>query len=56
MATVSSALARRRAALPQRPDRRAARDGEAAEAALREHISRAFETRLRIDSGELRTR
>jgi DNA-binding GntR family transcriptional regulator len=34
----------------------AARDGEAAEAALREHISRAFETRLRIDSGELRTR
>jgi DNA-binding GntR family transcriptional regulator len=34
----------------------AARDGEMAEAALREHISRAFETRLRIDAGELRTR
>ncbi len=34
----------------------AARDGEAAEAALREHISRAFETRLRIDAGQVRTR
>lgn len=34
----------------------AARDGEAAETALRDHISRAFETRLRIDAGELRTR
>jgi DNA-binding GntR family transcriptional regulator len=34
----------------------AARDGDMAEAALREHISRAFETRLRIDAGELRTR
>jgi DNA-binding GntR family transcriptional regulator len=34
----------------------AARDGDRAEAALRDHISRAFETRLRIDAGELRTR
>src|SRR5690606_16022389 len=33
-----------------------ARDGEAAYQALRTHISRAFETRLRIDAGELRTR
>ncbi len=34
----------------------AARDGDAADAALRHHISRAFETRLRIDAGEIRTR
>lgn len=33
-----------------------ARDGEAAYQALRTHISRAFETRLRVDAGELRTR
>ncbi len=33
-----------------------ARDGDAAYQALRTHISRAFETRLRIDAGELRTR
>lgn len=33
-----------------------ARDGEAAFQALRAHISRAYETRLRIDAGELRTR
>jgi DNA-binding GntR family transcriptional regulator len=33
-----------------------ARDGEAAYAALRTHISHAFETRLRVDAGELRTR
>jgi DNA-binding GntR family transcriptional regulator len=33
-----------------------ARDPEAAYAALRAHISKAFETRLRIDAGELRTR
>jgi DNA-binding GntR family transcriptional regulator len=32
------------------------RDPEAAYAALRAHISKAFETRLRIDAGELRTR
>ncbi|NEX45320.1 GntR family transcriptional regulator [Pseudotabrizicola algicola] len=31
-----------------------ARDGEAAYQALRVHISRAFETRLRVDAGELR--
>jgi len=31
-----------------------ARDGEAAYQALRLHISRAFETRLRVDAGELR--
>lgn len=31
-----------------------ARDGEAAYQALRTHISRAFETRLRVDAGELR--
>jgi DNA-binding GntR family transcriptional regulator len=30
--------------------------GEAADQALRTHISRAFETRLRVDAGELRTR
>jgi DNA-binding GntR family transcriptional regulator len=34
----------------------AARDGDAAETALRTHISRAYETRLRVDAGELRTR
>ncbi len=34
----------------------ASRDGDAAEAALRNHISQAFETRLRVDAGELRTR
>ena len=33
-----------------------ARDGEAAYQALRSHISKAFETRLRIDAGEIRTR
>lgn len=33
-----------------------ARDGEAAYQALRTHISRAFETRLRVDAGELRLR
>lgn len=33
-----------------------ARDGEAAYQALRVHISRAFETRLRVDAGELRLR
>ncbi len=32
------------------------RDGEAAYQALRLHISRAYETRLRVDAGELRTR
>ena len=31
-------------------------DGEAAYQALRTHISRAYETRLRVDAGELRTR
>lgn len=31
-----------------------ARDGEAAYQALKTHISRAFETRLRVDAGELR--
>lgn len=30
-----------------------ARDGDAAYAALRTHISKAFETRLRVDAGEL---
>lgn len=30
-----------------------ARDGEAADQALKTHISRAFETRLRVDAGEL---
>jgi DNA-binding GntR family transcriptional regulator len=34
----------------------AARDGEAAYQALRAHISKAFETRLRVDAGELRLR
>ncbi len=33
-----------------------ARDGDAAHAALRTHISRAYETRLRVDAGALRTR
>ncbi|GGE04547.1 transcriptional regulator, GntR family [Gemmobacter megaterium] len=33
-----------------------ARDGDAAYEALRTHISRAFETRLKIDAGEVRTR
>jgi DNA-binding GntR family transcriptional regulator len=33
-----------------------ARDGEAAYQALRGHISKAFETRLRIDAGELKVR
>lgn len=33
-----------------------ARDGEAAYQALRSHISKAFETRLRIDAGEIQTR
>lgn len=33
-----------------------AHDGEAAYQALRQHISRAFETRLRVDAGELRLR
>ena len=31
-------------------------DGEAADQALRTHISRAFETRLRVEAGELRLR
>jgi DNA-binding GntR family transcriptional regulator len=34
----------------------AARDGDAAYDALRTHISRAFETRLKIDAGEVRVR
>jgi DNA-binding GntR family transcriptional regulator len=33
-----------------------ARDGDAAYHALRTHISQAFETRLRVDAGELRMR
>ena len=33
-----------------------ARDGDAAYAALKTHISKAFETRLRLDAGELPTR
>lgn len=33
-----------------------ARDGEAAYQALRSHISKAFETRLRVDAGEIRVR
>ncbi|AMY69931.1 GntR family transcriptional regulator [Frigidibacter mobilis] len=32
------------------------RDEEAAQLALREHISKAFETRLKLDAGELRPR
>jgi DNA-binding GntR family transcriptional regulator len=34
----------------------AARDPDAASAALRTHISKAFETRLRLDAGEIRVR
>lgn len=34
----------------------ASRDGDAAYAALRAHISKAFETRLRVEAGELRMR
>ncbi len=34
----------------------AARDGDAACAALKAHISKAYETRLRIDAGELKLR
>lgn len=34
----------------------AARDGEAASKALKMHISKAFETRLKIDAGEVTTR
>jgi DNA-binding GntR family transcriptional regulator len=34
----------------------AARDGDRAYQALRTHISRAFETRLRVEAGEIRTR
>jgi DNA-binding GntR family transcriptional regulator len=33
-----------------------ARDGEAAYQALRLHISKAFETRLRVEAGEIRMR
>lgn len=33
-----------------------AHDGDAAYAALKAHISKAFETRLRVDAGELRVR
>jgi DNA-binding GntR family transcriptional regulator len=33
-----------------------ARDGDAAHAALRAHISKAYETRLRVDAGALRVR
>ena len=33
-----------------------ARDGEAAYQALKSHISRAFETRLRVDAGEVKLR
>ncbi len=33
-----------------------ARDGDAAYKALRSHISKAYETRLRIDAGEVKTR
>jgi DNA-binding GntR family transcriptional regulator len=34
----------------------AAHDGDAAYTALRGHISKAYETRLRVDAGELKTR
>jgi DNA-binding GntR family transcriptional regulator len=34
----------------------AVRDGDAAYAALKAHISKAFETRLRVDAGELKLR
>lgn len=33
-----------------------ARDGDAADEALRQHISKAFETRLRLEAGELKMR
>ena len=33
-----------------------ARDGDAAYAALKDHISKAYETRLRIDAGEVKVR
>jgi DNA-binding GntR family transcriptional regulator len=33
-----------------------ARDAEAAYQALKSHISKAYETRLRVDAGEIRTR
>jgi DNA-binding GntR family transcriptional regulator len=33
-----------------------ARDGDAAARALKSHISQAYETRLRVDAGELKTR
>ncbi|PZQ96911.1 MAG: GntR family transcriptional regulator [Cereibacter sphaeroides] len=33
-----------------------ARDGDAADQALKTHISKAFETRLRVDAGELKLR
>lgn len=33
-----------------------AHDGDAARGALKSHISKAFETRLRVDAGELKTR
>lgn len=33
-----------------------AHDGDAAHGALKSHISKAFETRLRVDAGELKTR
>jgi len=33
-----------------------ARDGDAAYAALKAHISKAYETRLRIDAGEVKLR
>ena len=33
-----------------------ARDGEAAYQALKTHISKAYETRLRVDAGELKLR
>jgi DNA-binding GntR family transcriptional regulator len=32
-----------------------ARDGEAAAKALRDHISKAFVTRLKLDSGEVKS-
>jgi DNA-binding GntR family transcriptional regulator len=33
-----------------------AHDGDAAYLALKTHISKAFETRLRVDAGELKVR
>ena len=33
-----------------------AQDGDAAYAALKAHISKAYETRLRVDAGELKLR